>query len=203
MKITAEPRSDQWNSDDFIVGGKTFTIKDVKPGAAEQKYDIELAEGEGRVWRPPVTVVRILLGAWGDESDHWIGRRVTLYRDETVKFGREATGGIRISHMSNLPGNKTYTIKLTSSRGQKETHRIEPLPDAPPPAPTITPEAVEDFQRAIEEAATDDDLSNIAADLKNWDLGPHKARLQTAWKNRAAAIKQAAPEQGELTEAGQ
>lgn len=37
MKITAEPRSDQWNADDFVGGARVFTIAGVKVGAAEQK----------------------------------------------------------------------------------------------------------------------------------------------------------------------
>jgi hypothetical protein len=47
MKITAEPRSDQLNADDFIGGPRSFIIANVHEGKAEQKYDIELA-GEPR-----------------------------------------------------------------------------------------------------------------------------------------------------------
>jgi len=130
MKITAEPRSDQWNADDFIGGGRTFTIAGVKVGKAEQKYDIELAEGEGRAWRPPLTVLRLLIAAWGDEAAVWVGRRVTLYRDPSIKFGGDQVGGIRVSHMSDLPDGKTFTVKLTSARGKKEPHTVEPLINA-------------------------------------------------------------------------
>src|SRR5690606_39998173 len=45
VKITAEPRSDQWNADDFLGGPRTFTIAGVREGTADQKYDIELVEG--------------------------------------------------------------------------------------------------------------------------------------------------------------
>lgn len=131
MKITAEPRSDQWNADDFVGGkAKTFTISGVRAGKAEQKYDIELAEGQGRVWRPPLTVIRILIDAWGDESDEWIGRRVALYREPSVTFGREKTGGIRVSHMSHLPGGKPFTYRATVSRGRRQDVVIKPLPES-------------------------------------------------------------------------
>lgn len=143
MKITAEPRSDQWNSDDFIGGPRTFTIARVVEGKAEQKYDIELVEGEGRVWRPPPTMVRLLIAAWGDEGKDWAGKKVTLYRDESVRFGPEAVGGIRVSHMSHLPtGNKPFTAKLTVSRGKKGRFTVEPLTDAPKPTSPVTPETV-------------------------------------------------------------
>lgn len=136
MKITAEPRSDQWNADDFVGSPRTFTIAGVKPGKAEQKYDIELVEGEGRSWRPPLTMLRLLIAAWGDEASKWTGRRVTLYRDDTVKFGNDSVGGIRISHMSDLPDGKPFQVKLTSTRGKRALIRVEPLPDAPKPDPT-------------------------------------------------------------------
>lgn len=132
MKITAEPRSDQWNADDFVGGPMTFTVAGVKVGSAEQKYDIELAEGQGRAWRPPLTVLRLLIAAWGDDAAAWTGRRVTLYRDESIRFGPEAVGGIRISHMSDLPGNKPFEVKLTSSRGKRALVKVQPLTEAAP-----------------------------------------------------------------------
>lgn len=127
MKITAEPRSDQWNADDFLGGPRTFTIAGVKVGSAEQKYDIELVEGEGRAWRPPLTVLRLLIAAWGDEASAWAGRKVTLYRDDSIKFGPDAVGGIRVSHMTDLPDGKPFQVKLTSSRGKRATVSVEPL----------------------------------------------------------------------------
>lgn len=134
MRITTEPRSDQWNADDFIGGPRTFTIAGVKTGAAEQKYDIELVEGEGRVWRPPPTVLRELVQAWGtDDGKEWVGRRVMLYRDEAVRFGPDAVGGIRVSHASHLPDGKPFGGRVTVSRGKKAPFRIQPLPDEPAP----------------------------------------------------------------------
>lgn len=127
MKITAEPRSDQWNADDFMGGPRSFTIAAVHEGKAEQKYDIELAEGEGRVWRPPLTMLRLLIAAWGDESSEWVGRVVTLHRDETVRFGSDQVGGIRVSHMSHLPGDRPFEVMLTSTRGRRARVHVEPL----------------------------------------------------------------------------
>ena len=126
-RITAEPRSDQWNADDFVGGARVFTIAGVKPGGAEQKYDIELAEGQGRFWRPPLTVLRLLIDAWGDHAKDWVGRRVELYRDPSVTFGRDSVGGIRISRLSHLPDGKPLTVNLTVSRGKREKFTVQPL----------------------------------------------------------------------------
>lgn len=192
MKISAEPRSDQWNGDDFINGkAKVFTIADVKHGKAEQKYDIVLAEGEGRVWRPPLTVLRILMDAWGDESDEWVGRRVALYRESSVTFGKEKVGGIRISHMSDLPDGKPFEHNSTVTRGRKRNLVIKPLPDAPATAilPAIGVEDVQDFERAIAEASTVAELGKVAAELKAHDLGSYRGSLQTAWTARNNELK--------------
>ena len=148
MKITAEPRSDQWNADDFTGGPRTFTIAGVKDGSAEQKYDIKL-EGESRSWRPPLTMIRVLMKAWGDESDVWVGRRVTLFQDPNVEVGREAAGGIRISHLSHIDG--TLNAKVTTTRGKRETVTVQPLTEAAP-APR------RDFLAEAEQAGGDVDL---------------------------------------------
>ena len=168
MKIIAKPRSDQWNADDFVGGPQTFTIAGVKEGAAEQPYDIELVEGEGRVWRPPLTVLRLLIAGWTNETDAWIGRRVTLYRDETIPFGAEIVGGIRVSHMSNLPDGKPVREKLTKQRGRRALHTVQPLPDvAPAPtAPTAADVAActdVDQLRAMWPAASDEIRAHITA----------------------------------------
>lgn len=136
MKITTEPRSDQWNADDFIGGPRTFTVGRVKTGSAEQKYDIELVEGEGRAWRPPLTVLRLLVAAWGDDATVWAGRKVRLYRDPEISFGKDKVGGIRLSHLSHI--DEPLSIMLTATRGRRTNHTVEPLPDEPvaPPEPT-------------------------------------------------------------------
>ncbi len=135
MKINTAPRSDQWNADDFVGNvAKTFTITEVREGTAEgARHDIHLAEGGGRVWRPPVTILRLLTEAWGDDGDNWVGKRVTLYRDAKVRFGKDTPGGIRVSHMSHLPRGQRMTVPLTETRGRKTLVTVEPLLDAPAP----------------------------------------------------------------------
>lgn len=129
MKITAEPRSDQWNFEDFVGGPRVFTIAGVRNGTAEQKYDIGL-QGEERVWRPPLTVLRTLIACWGDDAEVWQGRQVELYGDPNIRFGKEQVGGIRIKSLSHL--DKPKTVSVTVARGKRQQITIQPLPDAPP-----------------------------------------------------------------------
>jgi len=127
MRITAEPRSDQINYEDFLAGPRVYTIGGVRVGTAEQKYDIQLQE-EQRVWRPPLTVLRTLIACWGDDATVWQGRQVELYGDPSIRFGKEAVGGIRIKALSHLDEPKTVTV--TVARGKRQKITIQPLQTA-------------------------------------------------------------------------
>ena len=61
------------------------------------------------------------------------GRRLTLYREPTIKFGGQTVGGIRISAMSHIDGPQEVLVQVT--RGKREKFRVDPLPDAPAPDP--------------------------------------------------------------------
>ena len=129
MRITAEPRSDQINYEDFLAGPKVYTIGGVRNGTAEQKYDIQLQE-EQRVWRPPLTVLRTLIACWGDDATVWQGRQAELYGDPSIRFGKDTVGGIRIKALSHLDEPKTVTV--TVARGKRQKITIQPLQAAPP-----------------------------------------------------------------------
>lgn len=121
------PRSDQTNAEDFLTGPRTVTIVEVKKGSAEQPVDIFLAEFPGRPFRPSKTVRRLLVAGWGPEASAYVGRRMTLYRDPSVRFGGADVGGIRVSHMSNL--DKPLSVALTVSRGKRQPYTVKPLAD--------------------------------------------------------------------------
>jgi len=130
-----EPRSDQINADDLIAGPQTFTIREVRKGAAESPFDFMLIETE-RAYRPSKTMRRMIVAAWGSEASNYVGKRLTLYREPSIMFGGAVVGGIRISHMSGIDGR--VEGKFQVSRGKRETFTVDPLPDAAP-APTEDP----------------------------------------------------------------
>jgi hypothetical protein len=135
-------RSDQLNADDLISGPRTFTIKEVRRGDAEQPVAIVLAEfPANRPFKPSKTVVRILAFAWGEETDDWPENpRVTLYRDEKVKWAGQEIGGIRVSHMSHI--DKPLKVALAESKGKKSLWRVDPLPNDAPTAAPVDEETV-------------------------------------------------------------
>lgn len=135
------PRSDQVNADDLVGGPITYTIREVRQGAAEQPFDFMLVETD-RAYRPSKTMRRLIVAAWGPDASQYTGRRLTLYREPSIKFGGQAVGGIRISAMSHIP--KRIDEKFQTTRGKRETFTVNPLPDAPPPAPE--PQAIRPAQ---------------------------------------------------------
>jgi hypothetical protein len=129
---TLAPNSDQLDAVDLLGKPQTFTIADVSKGSAEQPVNIKLAEFP-RVWRPGKSMRRVLAACWGTDASTWVGRRVTLYCDETIRFGNDVVGGTRISHLSHI--DKPKSIPLLISRGKSASFRVQPLPDAPAPNP--------------------------------------------------------------------
>jgi hypothetical protein len=124
------------NAEDLLTGPRTFTVTEVRKGSsAEQPVSIYLAEfPSDRPFKPSKTVRRLIVSAWGKESEAYTGRRLTLYRDPDVTFGKDKVGGIRVSHMSHI--DKRITLALTTTRGKRAPFIVEPLPDTPTPKAT-------------------------------------------------------------------
>jgi len=146
MDMTASiiPKSDQLNADDLISGTVTVTIERVSAGNAEQPFDFHLVEFPGRAFRPSKSMRRVIVTAWGAETDAYIGRRMTLYREPTIRFGKDEVGGIRISHMSHI--DRQVKIALTVKRGQRDPFIVEPLTD---PAPTAAPSLTDRITKMV------------------------------------------------------
>jgi hypothetical protein len=123
------PRSDQVNADDLIAGPITYTVREVRQGAAEQPFDFMLVETD-RAYRPSKTMRRVIVNAWGPDAAQYAGRRLTLYREPTIKFGGQTVGGIRISAMSHIKSRVEVLAQVT--RGKREKFVVDPLPDLSP-----------------------------------------------------------------------
>lgn len=132
IDMALEPKSDQLNADDLIAGPATFTIEKVSRGSVEQPVDIHLTERPGRPWRPSKSMRRVLVNAWGPDTSLYAGHRVTLYRDPSVRFGKDEVGGVKVSHLSHI--TKRTTVSLTVTRGKRAPHSVDPLPVATPNA---------------------------------------------------------------------
>ena len=122
------PNSDQLDAVDLLGGPMTFTVTKVTKGTDEQPVNVHLAEFD-RPWRPGKSMRRVLAACWGTDASQWVGRRVRLYCDPEVMFGRDKVGGTRISRLSHI--DKTQRVPLLVSRGKSATYTVEPLTETP------------------------------------------------------------------------
>lgn len=125
---TLAPDSTQLDAVDLLGGPRTFTITKVSRGKDDQPVEINLAEFP-RVWRPGKSMRRVLAACWGTDATAYVGRRVTLYCDERVRFGNDVVGGTRISHLSHI--EKAKSVPLLVSRGKSAMFKVEPLVESP------------------------------------------------------------------------
>lgn len=152
---TIAPRSDQLNSDDLITGAVTVTIQEVRAGNAEQPVEVHLQEFPGRPYKPSKSMRRVMVQAWGPDASAYTGRRLTLFRNPDITFGRDKVGGIEISHMSDLP--KRLTVSLMVTKGRRKPFTVEPLKEAAPAQPTA-PTIPADVIANVEKAKQDGNL---------------------------------------------
>lgn len=125
---TIAPNSEQLDAVDLLSGPRTFTIESVSKGSAEQPVQIHLS-GFPRPWRPGKSMRRVLIAVWGADAAVYVGRRLTLFCDNTVRFGGAEVGGVRIAKMSHL--EKRRAIPLLVSKGRNAMYVVDPLPDTP------------------------------------------------------------------------
>ena len=128
-------KSDQLNADDLVGGPIIVKIEGVAVTTApEQPVTFKLSGGY-RPWKPCKTERRVLVYAWGEDGDSYVGRTLELVRDESVRWAGARVGGVRIRAMSNISG--PIEISLAVSKGKKEPRKVAPIRDGA--VPTVDP----------------------------------------------------------------
>lgn len=161
---TIEAKSDHLASDDLIGGSKTIKITRVSVVSGDRPVIIEYVGGEGKSYLPCKTMRRVMASAWGLDGAYWVGQSLTLYRDNSVKFGGKEVGGIRISHMTGI--DKFLKLSVSASRGSKVTLQIEPINSKAQQttAPRFKPL---DIVNQTQEQAPERPLADIVDDIAN------------------------------------
>ncbi|WGH92117.1 hypothetical protein QDX21_07175 [Auritidibacter ignavus] len=127
---TLQAKSDQINAVDLVGGPQLITITQVRDGGSkEQPVAIDTKETPGRAFKPAKTVRRILAELWGTDANTWVGRQLVIFNDPSVTWAGEAVGGIRVSHMSHIDGERTVTVRMSRAKRQQVT--IKPLENPP------------------------------------------------------------------------
>lgn len=140
---TIKPKSDQLNADDLIGGPMTITVTKVSLcGEADQPIAVHFEGDGGKPYKPCKSMRRVMVNVWGSDGNEFVGRSMTLYRDEKVVFGGAPVGGIRISHMSDI--DREMTMALTATRAQRKPYTVKPLPGGVRREPTRRAAASDD-----------------------------------------------------------
>lgn len=93
----------------------------------QQPISIHWYGCEGKPFKPCLTMRRVLsdVKIWDKDGLQYKDRYLKLFNDKSVCIGKENTGGVRISHVSNLE-NET-TVKVKSARGKYIYYPVKPL----------------------------------------------------------------------------
>jgi len=127
LSKTIIPKSDQLNADDLIAGSKIIKIRDIKGGEDEaQPVSIYFYGDNNKPFKPCKSVRRILVQLWGVDGLQYIGRRLTIFRDDSVKWAGVEIGGIRISQASHISGETR--VLVTTAKNKRVPMTIDMLP---------------------------------------------------------------------------
>lgn len=151
IRKTVAPKSDQLNFDDLIDCTKDITVTDVRLlSSDDQPVAIHYQGDDGRPYKPCKSMRRVLIALWGSQADQWRGRSMRLYGDPAVKFGGSSVGGIRISHLTDIDGEKS--LMLTVTRSRRSEYKVKPMasPDKPPYPGDVFAEKLPKIQETIE-----------------------------------------------------
>lgn len=193
MSRFIEAKSDQLNADDLIGAPRTITITRVVGSDGDQPVSIYYEGDGGKPFKPCKTIRRVLLGVWGRDGNSYVGKSMTLYRDNSVTFGGLQVGGIRVSHMSDI--DKETTVVVMKSKGKKAGMKILPLTCAPAKAEGLS------LDQARCDIANATSLDELKTAWSRKAMAPHREALQADLDARKAELADAPnAEEGRATE---
>lgn len=173
-------KSDQLNYIDIGEGEITIRIESVTVTNSDQQPVFVYYEGcNNRPYKPSKGMIRVLAGAWGEESDCWVGKSLKLFGDASVTFGKGAVGGLRIRAMSDIPKDG-YTAFIQKNRSVRVKQTV--------PLLVVEPIFYSDELFSNDCVAMADAIYNksetVESITKQWNLSPaqveHLTKLSTA-----------------------
>jgi len=196
LTTTIAPKSDRLNADDLIgVPSKTIKITNVSVVAGDQPVSLGFEGDNGKPWYPCKSMRRVLVQVWGGDGNKYVGRRLTLHRDSTVRFGGLEVGGIRISHMSDIA--EPITMALTATRAQRKPYTVHPLTTfSKPPVPNPEIDAAIANARLTTNLGELESIAASASKLKGWTAEKRKEMAELV-KEKRELLKQQDRQPGE------
>lgn len=164
-------KSDQLNFVDLGTDGEILiTIEHVnyEESRDQQKVWIYYEGCNNRPYKPSLGMVRVLIGAWGKDGDTWPRKKILLYGEKAVTFGKGEVGGIRIRSLSDIP-KEGYTAFIQKNKRVRVKQTIPLLViEAPKPTP--------------EDQAWLDAIKQDSKALDQLDEGEQKERIKSFLK---------------------
>jgi hypothetical protein len=88
--------------EDIVVSIKGVSLENMPGEEGKQRWVLAFRElPKGLVLN--ATTIRVLEKAFGQHSDDWAGKRVTLFVDPNVSFKGQVVGGLRLRPMKRTP----------------------------------------------------------------------------------------------------
>lgn len=178
------------NSDGLTVAdlgeGVTLTISDVASEATGEKglmKPVVYFSDSPKKWVTCLTTCICVEAMFGEDPKGWVGRGITLYWDDSIMFGRERKGGVRVI---GAPGIRPQTVTVELPR--KKPTRIK-LINTGPAEPT-GPDALALW--LDDNALTEGDLDAYFAKSAPQAVPPSKGSADY----RAAILAKADTEEG-------
>lgn len=166
MSRFVEAKSDQLCADDLTGAPRTITVTRVTGNDGDQPVSIHYENDHGRPFKPCKTMRRVLLAAWGRNAADYVGRSMTIYRDDSVTFGGLNVGGIRISHMSHI--DKKMVVVVMKTKGKKAGIEIQPLSADVRQMPSAAADWTGKFVAKVAQAPDADELNAYVAGQIKW-----------------------------------
>jgi hypothetical protein len=186
LSKTIEAKTDHLASDDLIGGSKTIKITKVSLVSGDRPTVIDYVGGEGKSYLPCKSMRRVMASVWGLNGADYVGQSMVLYRDNSVRFGGQEVGGIRISHMSGI--NESVKLSLSVSRGKKKLFQVKPM-NGKTPQPTESRFKSLDIIEQTQEQAPERLLADIEGDIKKCQTSDELMALYKANVNHSLVTK--------------
>jgi len=186
LSSTIIAKSDQLNAVDLMAGDKIIKITKITQSAsAEQPISIEYEGGEGRPYKPSLTMRRLLISCMGKDGDKYIGNSLQLYRNPEITWGKEQCGGIEFSHCTGIDGD--ISVVLQTGRNKRKRFTVKVLNVEPE---TIDP-AIEEWKLKFSIAETKIDIDKLINELKETELKPEsKKAIGVFYKESLERVKE-------------
>lgn len=164
-RSTTQISTSDFTAEPVVVTIKGFeSFRDADSKDPRPRWKIHTREFD-RPFIPCTQMRRLFEQAWGKPRPEWMGRKVRLYLDPNVNYGkRKKIGGIRINGLTHWQGGD---ITVDAGRDSKARFSVASLDVARRPEPTFEDRRA-DLARLVAERGMVDDVDALHGPVETW-----------------------------------